>query len=103
MPDDDWKPVSFDPNTRQLSVIPDAFKKRPLGVLSIIWKDGIDAGATVAPGSELADIQWEDNTLELIVAPEDCAGDIDSVNRNIVFEDLEFSPAIWLLVLGDGN
>ena len=96
---DDWTPVSYDPNTHQLNAVPDAFVARPLGVLSIIWKDGIDKGATIGPGTELADIQWEDNTLESIAAPHNCSGNIDSVNRNIVFENLEHKPAIWLLVL----
>lgn len=95
----DWKPVTYDSDTRQLSAIPAAFAARDLNVLSIVWKPGIDAGSAVTPGTELADIQWEDNSRETFAAPENCTGEIASVNRNIMFENLAFEPACWLLLL----
>ena len=51
------------------------------------------------PGDQLAVIQWADNSLDPLLAPADCDGEIASVNRNIVFENLEFEPAEWLLIL----
>lgn len=98
---DDWKPVTYDPDTRQLSAVPAAFAGRPLSVLSIVWRSGIKAGTSIAPGDALATIQWEDNSRELFSAPENCAGKIASVNRNIMFENLEFEPADWLLILSE--
>ena len=95
----DWKPVSYDQNTRQLSAVPDSFTQRNLGVLSIVWNPGIDVGASISPGTELAVIQWEDNSRDPITAPENCSGNIGSVNRNIIFENLAFEPSVWLLIL----
>jgi hypothetical protein len=95
---DQWKPVTYDPDTRQLSAIPASFADRDLSVLSIVWESGIDAGFSVSPGDELAIIQWEDNSREAILAPEECGGSILAVNRNIMFEDLPYEPAIWLIV-----
>ena len=90
---DDWQPVTYDPATRQLSAVPASFAARPLGVLSIVWRSGIESGANVAPGDELGTIQWEDNSRETFSAPDNCAGQIASVNRDIMFENLEFEPA----------
>ena len=95
----DWKPVTYDPDTRQLSAVPDSFANRDLTVLSIVWESGTDAGATVTPGAKLAIIQWEDNSRDPILAPENCSGKISSVNRSIMFENLAFEPAEWLLIL----
>lgn len=91
--------VTYDQNTRELSSVPESFDARGKEVLSIVWRDGIDAGADVAAGIELADVQWDDNSREVITAPDDCAGSISSVNRNIMFEDLPFAPSQWLLIL----
>lgn len=96
----DWKPVSYDPDTRQLSAIPAAFAGRPMAVLSIVWSPGINVGKVIDAGTELATIQWEDNSRETFSAPEHCSGKIAAVNRNILFENLEFEPADWLLILG---
>jgi len=96
---DDWKPVVYDPTTRQLSAVPDAFAGKPLAVLSIVWRDGMDAGAVIAPGERIATIQWEDYSREPLAAPPDCRGTVYAVNRDIVFEHLEFEPAEWLLIL----
>ena len=91
--------TTYDANTRQLSSVPDAFAARGLSVLSIVWKAGIDPGANVAPGTALATIQWENNSREQITAPDTCAGQVSSVNRNITFENLPFPPSQWLLIL----
>ena len=95
---DDWNPVSYDSNTRRLVTVPDAFDSRELGVLSIVYRDGIDDGASVNPGDEFATVQWEDNSREALKIPDDCSGTIEDVNRNISFEDLAFEPQ-WLLSL----
>ena len=96
---DDWQPVAYDPDTRQLSAVPDAFAAKPLTVLSIVWRDGMDPGTEIAPGDRLATIQWEDNSREPLTAPPDCRGKVAAVNRDILFENLEFEPAEWLLIL----
>ena len=97
----DWKPVTYDPATRQLSAVPPAFAGRALSVLSIVWQPGIEAGTRISAGDALATIQWEDNSREPFSAPDNCAGVITSVNRNIMFENLEFEPADWLLILSE--
>lgn len=91
--------VTYDEDTRELSSVPDSFDARGREVLSIAWRPGVNAGADVTAGMELADIQWDDNSLEAITAPDDCVGQISSVNRNIMFEDLPFAPSQWLLIL----
>ena len=95
----DWKPVTYDPSTRQLSAVPESFANRNLSVLSIAWIPGIDVGTNVGPGAQLATVQWEDNSREPITAPDNCSGEIASVNRNIIFENLAFEPSEWLLIL----
>ena len=99
---DDEKLVTYDQDTRELRTIPDSFEARSLEVLSIVWRSGIDAGASISPGTELADIQWDDNSREPITAPDNCSGQIDSVNRNITFENLPFEPSQWLLIVSSG-
>ena len=98
---DDWKPVSYDANTRQLNTVPDAFDQRPLGVLSIVYSAEIDAGKQVQSGDEVAVVQWEDNSREPLTAPDGCAGTITDVNRNLTFENLPFAPSQWLLILAE--
>ena len=91
--------VSYDENTRELGSVPDSFSDRGKEVLSIVWRPGIDAGTDITAGTELADIQWDDNSREAVVAPDGCGGRITSVNRNIIFEDLPFPPSQWFLIL----
>ena len=95
----DSKLVTYSQKTRQLSAVPDGFAAQNMSVLSIVWKSGIDAGADISPGTELADIQWEDNSRSSIAAPDGCSGQIASVNRHIMFENLAFEPSQWLLIL----
>lgn len=91
--------VSYDQAAMQLSATPASFAARPMSVLSIVWKRGIRKDAVVAAGDELGTIQWEDNSRESFSAPANCAGTISAVNRDIMFENLEFEPAEWLLIL----
>ena len=91
--------VTYDRDTRELRSVPNSFEARGREVLSVVWRPGIDAGARIAPGTELADIQWDDNSREPITAPNRCSGKIDSVNRDITFENLPFEPSQWLLIL----
>jgi len=91
--------VTYDAVNSQLSTVPADFYQRGLSVLAIVWRDGVDPGHAVHPGDELADIQWEDNSRQAIVAPNNCSGSVASVNRNINYEDLPFEPAQWLLIL----
>lgn len=94
--------VTYNQDTRELRTIPDSFAARSLEVLSIVWRSGIDAGASISPGTVLADIQWEDNSREPITAPDSCSGQIHSVNRNITFENLPFEPSQWLMIVNSG-
>ena len=94
--------VSYDQDSRELRSVPDSFRARSREVLSIVWRSGIDAGATISTGTELADIQWDDNSREPVTAPNNCSGQIDSVNRNITFENLPFEPSQWLLIMSSG-
>ncbi len=96
---DDEGLVTYDRNSRELRTVPASFEARGKEVLSIVWRPGIDVGARINPGTELADIQWDDNSREPITAPEHCAGRIDSVNRDIAFENLPFEPSQWLLIV----
>ena len=89
--------VTYDQNTKQLSSVPGAFAARNLSVVSIVW--GVDAGDNVNPGMKVATIQWEDNSREPMTTSADCSGDVSSVNRNIVFENLYLEPSQWLLIL----
>ena len=98
---DDWNPVTYNPSTRQLVAVPDEFDSRELGVLSIAYSKGIDKGASVSPGGEFATVQWEDNSRDVLIIPDNCSGTIEDVNRNILCEDLPFEPQ-WLLSLLDG-
>ena len=91
--------VTYDPATSQLNTVPTAFAERPQNVLSIIWRPGIDPGHEVHAGDEVGDIQWADNSREPIVAPDECSGSIASVNRNIPYAELPFTPSQWLLIL----
>jgi len=94
--------VAYDQGTGELRSNPRSFDGRGMEVLSIVWRAGIDAGATVGPGTELADVQWDDNSREPIIAPDNCSGRIDSVNRDIMFENLPFEPSQWLLIVSSG-
>ena len=92
-----WNPVTYDDQIRQLSAVPDTFANRNKSVLSIVWQ--CDAGNAIEPGTKLGIVQWEDNSRDAITAPANCTGVIDSVNRNITFENLPFEPAQWLIIL----
>lgn len=91
--------VTYDPTNRELRTVPEAFAARDLGVLSVVWRSDVDPGAQVEPGTELADIQWQDNSRGVLTAPDGCAGQISTVNRNIAFENLPFPPSQVLLRL----
>ena len=94
----DSKLVTYNPSTRQLDTVPDSFESRHLTVLSIAYEPGVDAGARVNSGDEFAIVQWADNSRDTLVIPDNCAGEITSVNRNIIFENLPLEPSEWLLI-----
>ena len=92
--------VTYDETNRTLWSVPGAFESRGETVLSIVWKAEIKKNRQVEPGDELADIQWGNNDRDIIYAPANCSGNIAAVNRRIVFEDLPYPPAQWLLQIG---
>ena len=84
---------------KELHTVPEAFARRDTSVLSWVWRRPVTIGSHIEAGDEIADIQWEDNTTEVIRAPSDCSGDISAVNRDIAFENLRYPPSQVLLAL----
>lgn len=91
--------VAWDNINRELRTVPEAFGARPRGVLSVVWRAGVEVGGAVKAGAELADIQWADNTRDVVRAPAGCSGSIAAVNRDIAFETLHTPPSVTLLRL----
>ena len=75
-----------------------AFAQRDDSVDSIIWKKRV--GNRVAPGDVLAEVQWAGLSMELLLAPEDCIGKIQDINRDIIYEELGDPPAQYLAQIG---
>ena len=91
--------ITYVPSNKELLTVPEAFARRDKSVLSWVWRRPIKIGNRLEAGDEIADIQWEDNTREVITAPFDCSGEISAVNRDIFFENLRYPPSQVLLVI----
>ena len=91
--------ITYVPANKELLTVPEAFARRDKSVLSWVWRQPINIGNRLKAGDEIADIQWEDNTKEVIIAPSDCSGEISAVNRNISFENLRYPPSQVLLAI----
>ena len=68
--------VTFNETNKMLRSVPTAFGERPYPASNWIWKSQIDLGVVIQAGTQLADVQWEDDSMDVIVAPENCAGKI---------------------------
>jgi hypothetical protein len=97
MPTDDLR--IYDETNKVLKTVPDAFAKRQEAVLSWVWRPDIEIGKSIDPGIEVADIQWDSNKREVIIAPDNCKGEIKSLNRDILFENLPYPPPQILLAI----
>ena len=91
--------IFYEQTNKLLVTVPDAFARREESVLSLVWREGVEVGAEIEAGSEVADIQWDNNEREAIAAPADCSGKIKAVNRDILFENLPYAPPQNLLAL----
>jgi len=89
----------YDETNKVLMTVPEAFAMREEAVLSWVWRPHIEIGKSIDPEMELADIQWESNEREVITAPDNCSGEIESLNRDILFENLPYPPAQILLAI----
>ena len=95
MPTDDL--ITYEETNKVLLTVPEAFEKRRDTVVALVWKPGIDVGKTISPGTVLADVCWGNRPDEVITAPANCSGEISSVHRDIIFENLPYAPPQWLL------
>jgi len=72
--------IFYEQTNKLLVTVPDAFARREESVLSWVWREGVEVGAEIEAGSEVADIQWDNNEREAIAAPANCSGKIKAVN-----------------------
>ena len=92
--------ITYDETNKILMSVPHAFDERQASVVSWMWRPNIDPAKTVAPGTEIADIQWDDNAIEPVTAPAKCSGIIAAVNRDIFVENFPYDPPQVLLKIG---
>ena len=81
-------PVVYETANQELRTVRFFFKAQTDVVLSIKWETGISAGATVQPNQKLAEIRWEMQDPQDIVAPPGCNGIVEKTNRRIDIEKL---------------
>ena len=81
-------PVVFDKANRELRTVRFFFRKEDDVVLSIKWEAGVHAGTAVQPQQKLAQIRWEMQDPQDIVAPPGCSGTVEKTNRRIAYEKL---------------
>ena len=86
--------VIYDSGSGELRSNPQGFARQADYVASIVWEK--DQGARVAPGDPLAIVQWGRGEHETLYAPDGCSGRVCDLNRNILFEELEFAPSQYL-------
>ena len=60
-------------------------------VAAIVWEKKV--GDEVMEGDNLGTIQWDKGLKESLAAPINCNGKIHSMNRNIRYAELEYSPS----------
>lgn len=86
--------VIYDTNSGELRNNPEAFAERGDYVASFVWIK--NEGENVEPGAVLATIQWGTGSNETLYAPGGCNGMVINLNRNIMFENLEYTPSQFL-------
>lgn len=89
--------VTYVQDSKELFSVPEAFASREKSVLSWVWRPPVQVGNYLEAGNEIAEVQWEDNAREVIVAPPGCSGKITAVNRDISYENLRYHPSQILL------
>jgi hypothetical protein len=87
--------VSYDPETRQLSNIPDFFAERLPERLQ--WT--IEEHVGVVAGEAIGFWHWEDGSRTAIVAPLGCTGVLVDLNDRVSLELLDTLPSQMLLEL----
>jgi hypothetical protein len=81
-------PVVYETANQELRTVRFFFKETNDIVLQIKWEPGISAGATVQPNQKLAEIRWEMQDPQNIMAPTGCNGIVEKTNRRINLEKL---------------
>jgi hypothetical protein len=92
--------VVYETANQELRTVRFFFKQQSDLVLSIKWETGIRAGAAVQPNLKLAEIIWESQSPQEIIAPPGCNGIVEKTNRRIDIERLDInSERLLSLVL----
>jgi hypothetical protein len=86
--------VTFDTITGELRSNPEGFARRVDYVASLVWEKQPEDD--VAPGEIIAIIQWGQGVHEELLVPTGCRGRVQTLNRNILFEELDLEPSIFL-------
>lgn len=92
-------PWTYDKVNREVRFVVDFFFNAPESVSKVSWKPGVKRGTRVVPGKLLATLEWADGTTEPLNAPSGCNGVIEHRNLAIEYEELEFTPAEWAVIL----
>ncbi len=90
--------VTYNATSKELRNIPETFAKKEDYVASILWE--IKVGDPVSPGVKLGIIQWGNGVLDALNTPEGCTGKVQSLNRNIMYENLEYAPSQLFAMIG---
>jgi hypothetical protein len=80
--------VVYETANQELRTVRFFFKETNDIVLQIKWEPDIKAGATVQPNQKLAEIRWEMQASQDIMAPPGCHGVVEKTNRRIKLEKL---------------
>ena len=92
--------VVYDATNGELRSVPKAFEAVGEYVASIVWKKQV--GDAVESDDDLATVQWGNGSKEPLRAPTGCLGTIQRINRDIIYEELEFSPSqFFALIVSD--
>jgi len=83
--------VTYNATTGELRSNPEAFAEKNDYVASIVWQAQV--GQVVSQGDTIATIQWGNGIREPLDGPEGCNGKIKFLNRNVKYEDLEYTPS----------
>ena len=83
--------ITYDSASGELRNNPDAFAEKDDYVASIVWETKV--GDDVVEGDNLGTIQWGEGSKESLVAPKECNGTVHTVNRDIIYEKLEYPPS----------
>ena len=86
----------FETTNNELRNVPDAFKARGKGVVSVEWQ--VELGTIITQKLQLGLIHWQDGTNDSILAPNASTGNIISaLNQNIDTASLKYPPSVYLM------